>query len=405
MNVDDQLRRAGDRLNVELEQLPIPYVPQRWKQPWRTLVTALVVAIVVGGPVLWVTRGRNGEQPAPGEPPPATSTTRHTPDPGPGEQPQSEWDRWEPFGAEVARLQFSWETDLGLDTDSDVWPQRLQDVCETELTLDAFGDLGERFVGADLEAGRNLAAAGPAKHFGKSNLARQLLWEFALDVCVAQPLTEPQDFNMVPWIDDTCLWESPEWPGRFEEVCALDPTEVKNYEALAERYVAEDVVAGMWLGRDEYVPPPVEEIAETLWIMAVSPEPRDVCPEHALSGQRPYDESTSMFGSWHLVRYVSDNETVEPIGDRDIGLFVDLRRSFTGSLGCNNYILQTEHDGTGAIDVTRFWATHRLCSEPAGIMSQEDVLVSLLKRVISIELTGDGLELITETGDRLTWSR
>lgn len=317
-----------------------------------------------------------------------------------------DWGRWERFGTEVARLQSSWELDLALDASTDAWPQRLREVCATEQTPDAFGDLGERLVAADLEAGRDLGETESSEFFRESNLAGQTLWEFALDVCVPVPLTEAQEWVMPIWHNSTGLWESPEWPGRFEEVCALDPNNVSDYEPLAERYISEDVAAGMWLGDDDYPAPSGEQAAEMLWSMAIHPEPRDVCPQHALSNQQgAYDESASPFGTWHLTRYVSDGETAEPIGGSAVSLVVDGSGGFRGVLGCNNYILRFEDHGAGAIDVTTFWTTYKLCHDPEGIMAQEELLGSLLRRVVTFELTDEGLALTTDTGDQLMWSR
>jgi hypothetical protein len=49
MNIDDQLRRAGDRLNAELDQVPVPELPGRHRMVARRAVAVAAVILVVGG--------------------------------------------------------------------------------------------------------------------------------------------------------------------------------------------------------------------------------------------------------------------------------------------------------------------------------------------------------------------
>ena len=189
-------------------------------------------------------------------------------------------DQAERFDAGVAALHAEWEADLRLDTNNDVWPLRLQEMCETDLNPGAFGVLGERFVAEDLAAGRDLGKTESSEFFRESNYVQPALWRFALDVCVAVPLTEAQEWVMPAWPNTTGMLESPRWPVRFAEMCVLDPNDVESYQPLADRYLAEDL-AEMWPPGFEYPGTSIGDVAETLRLMAVHPEPYDVCPEQA----------------------------------------------------------------------------------------------------------------------------
>ncbi|GMQ86777.1 MAG: hypothetical protein BMS9Abin07_2372 [Acidimicrobiia bacterium] len=85
---------------------------------------------------------------------------------------------------------------------------------------------------------------------------------------------------MPTWSNTTGMLESPRWPARFTEMCALDPDDVESYQPLAERYLAEDL-AEMYPPGVEYPGSSVKDAAEALWSMAVHPEPYDVCPDQA----------------------------------------------------------------------------------------------------------------------------
>jgi hypothetical protein len=85
MNIDDELRQAGDRLNAKLEEVTVPQVRQRGTRIGRTLAVAAAVTIMIGGSVLWLTRGGDD---GPVVAATSTSTTIDGAQPGPADEPQ-----------------------------------------------------------------------------------------------------------------------------------------------------------------------------------------------------------------------------------------------------------------------------------------------------------------------------
>ena len=80
MSLDDELRRAGARLNSELEHVPVPQTPHQMGR-LKVLAVAAVVTIIVGGAALWLARS---DAPTPVAPtvtttaPPESTTTSTT---------------------------------------------------------------------------------------------------------------------------------------------------------------------------------------------------------------------------------------------------------------------------------------------------------------------------------------
>ncbi len=71
MSLDDELRRAGARLNSELEQVSVPRPPHEMGR-LIVLAVAAVVTIIVGGTALWLTRS---DAPTPVAPTVITTTS------------------------------------------------------------------------------------------------------------------------------------------------------------------------------------------------------------------------------------------------------------------------------------------------------------------------------------------
>ncbi|MDD1668764.1 MAG: META domain-containing protein, partial [Methanomicrobiales archaeon] len=78
--------------------------------------------------------------------------------------------------------------------------------------------------------------------------------------------------------------------------------------------------------------------------------------------------------------------------------------SVSGSAGCNRYFASYTVAGS-SLTLGPAGATKMFCTEPSGIMVQEQAFLSLLARVTGYEMKGDQLLLRDATGNGLLWFR
>lgn len=78
--------------------------------------------------------------------------------------------------------------------------------------------------------------------------------------------------------------------------------------------------------------------------------------------------------------------------------------SVSGSAGCNGYFASYTAAGS-SLDLGPVGATKKFCTEPSGIMIQEQAFLSLLARVTGYGITGDQLVLRDSGGNGLLWFR
>jgi heat shock protein HslJ len=76
----------------------------------------------------------------------------------------------------------------------------------------------------------------------------------------------------------------------------------------------------------------------------------------------------------------------------------------SGSAGCNRYFASSTSAGT-ALTLGPVGSTKMFCSDPRGIMGQEQSFLTLLARVSGYEIDGDQLVLSDSGGNRLLWFR
>jgi heat shock protein HslJ len=78
--------------------------------------------------------------------------------------------------------------------------------------------------------------------------------------------------------------------------------------------------------------------------------------------------------------------------------------SVSGSCGCNQYFTSYTSTGT-SLTLGSVGSTKKYCSEPLGIMGQEQAFLLLLTRVSGYEIEGDQLVLADAEGNGLLWFR
>lgn len=69
----------------------------------------------------------------------------------------------------------------------------------------------------------------------------------------------------------------------------------------------------------------------------------------------------------------------------------------SGSAGCNNYVANYTRTAA-ALDIGPAAATRMMCSQPAGVMEQEQQFLQALETVVSAQQEGNRLELRTASG-------
>jgi len=145
------------------------------------------------------------------------------------------------------------------------------------------------------------------------------------------------------------------------------------------------------------LPPP------TATVTPLSPTATEVPPTPTETEVPPTPTATEKPGSdlrdvtWMLVSYLADIEAedlTELIPETKIDLAFDEEDNFTGIAGCNTYNGRYVTDGKKII-LTTGTLTQIICQEPAGVMDQEVLYISLLKQVEEYRFNADNqLEFI-----------
>jgi polar amino acid transport system substrate-binding protein len=122
----------------------------------------------------------------------------------------------------------------------------------------------------------------------------------------------------------------------------------------------------------------------------VPPEPTatEVPPEPTPT-EKPGSDLRDM--TWVVAGYladIEDEELTEPIPDTRIELVFNEEDNYNGNAGCNTYNGRYVTDGIKII-LTAGSSTKLLCNEPAGIMEQEDLYLSLLTQVEEYRINED----------------
>jgi heat shock protein HslJ len=105
--------------------------------------------------------------------------------------------------------------------------------------------------------------------------------------------------------------------------------------------------------------------------------------------------------SWWLASYSSDTGCATRIlEDADISVTFDTDGQFGGLAGCNSYWGTYTADGH-RLTVESLDSTKAVCSEPAGIMEQEQAYLRALQNTATFDIEGDKLTLSSSEGKLL----
>lgn len=112
--------------------------------------------------------------------------------------------------------------------------------------------------------------------------------------------------------------------------------------------------------------------------------------------------STALEGTeWTLLSLNGER----PIAGTELTLEFHSGNEIDGSAGCNSF------GGTYAVDgnsltITELYHTEMACTEPDGVMEQEQTYVELLRQTAGYTVTDDELTLVNDAGDTiLTFTR
>jgi heat shock protein HslJ len=111
-------------------------------------------------------------------------------------------------------------------------------------------------------------------------------------------------------------------------------------------------------------------------------------------------QPTSLAGtSWSVIGYNNGKEAVVSvlIGTELTAVFGE-DGTLSGSAGCNNYTAPYEADDDGNISIGPAATTRKMCSEPEGIMAQENQYLATLETAATYRMEGNRLELRTADG-------
>lgn len=103
---------------------------------------------------------------------------------------------------------------------------------------------------------------------------------------------------------------------------------------------------------------------------------------------------------WALTSFVSADAVTSLLNGTSINILFNEDGMVNGSSGCNNYFGSYEVDGNN-LTIGALGATRKLCNEPAGIMIQETLYLSLLDSARGYEIEGNTLTLFDNQGNPL----
>jgi heat shock protein HslJ len=98
-------------------------------------------------------------------------------------------------------------------------------------------------------------------------------------------------------------------------------------------------------------------------------------------------------GSWILVSYSTENDSLVPVPptDRITAVFGKDSR-VSGNAGCNDYFGEYTVEG-GLISIGPLASTEKYCLSPEGVMEREQIYLSLLQTSTRFNVDGDELVL------------
>jgi heat shock protein HslJ len=114
---------------------------------------------------------------------------------------------------------------------------------------------------------------------------------------------------------------------------------------------------------------------------------------------RPAD--LPLLGTWQLASFLGANgETVQPVASSIPLVTFDRSGRVGGSVGCNHFTAGYTVSGSGLV-IGPAVSTLMYCSEPPGVMDQEQRVFELLSLTAGFTVTGDTLVLLDRAGNRV----
>jgi len=108
--------------------------------------------------------------------------------------------------------------------------------------------------------------------------------------------------------------------------------------------------------------------------------------------------------TWRLQAYgAADKPTSVLPGTEVTALFGATPGKVTGSAGCNGYSASFREAGT-LLTISDVIATKKFCTQPAGVMDQEQQYLTLLQAAARFQVTGRTLEIFTAEGKLLRFT-
>ncbi len=112
------------------------------------------------------------------------------------------------------------------------------------------------------------------------------------------------------------------------------------------------------------------------------------------------EQPTGLAGtSWNVIAYNNGKEAVvSVIIGTEITADFGADGNLTGSAGCNTYTAAYEADDDGNISIGPAATTFMMCSEPEGIMEQEQQYLAALQTAATYRIEGNNMEMRTAEG-------
>lgn len=103
---------------------------------------------------------------------------------------------------------------------------------------------------------------------------------------------------------------------------------------------------------------------------------------------------------WQLVSMNGNS----PLEGSTITLNITSARVFRGNGGCNDYGAEYQADG-GSITVSNLQYTEIGCTDPAGVLEQEQQYFTMVNAASSLTVEGGQLQMTTSSGETLIFER